>query len=134
MQVVCILAINTLSYGRMRLTTHRQEILDLLSHSSDLKSAAAVHEALPHINLVTIYRALEALSEAGLVKKIILSDEEALYEVQHEPHHHALCSTCGTVIHFTTDDIALKNEFRIPGFSIDEVSVTVHGHCKKHAT
>lgn len=116
----------------MRLTTHRQEILDLLSSSEELQSAAAIHAALPHINLVTVYRALEALTAAGHVKKLALSNTEAMYEVQHEPHHHAICSECGTVVHFTVDDAALKKEFHLPGFQVSDLSLTLHGRCKKH--
>lgn len=116
----------------MRLTAHRQEIIDLLSHTEGLRSATDIHASLPHINLVTIYRALEALCNAGLVKKLTLTDTEAVYEVQHEPHHHAVCFECGEVIHFTADDAALKREFHLPNFSVSDLSLTLYGHCKKH--
>lgn len=118
----------------MRLTTHRQEILDTLSHEREALSAAAVHVRLPHINLVTIYRALDYLAEHGMVHKLRLDGEEALYEVQHEPHHHALCTECGKVIHFTTDNAALQNEFSLPGFLVTDLEVTLRGRCRKHAT
>ena len=118
----------------MRLTTHRREVLDLLSHRPEALSAAKVHELLPHINLVTIYRALDYLAENNLVHKLRLDSEEALYEVQHEPHHHALCTECGKVIHFTTNDAELKKEFSLPGFTITDLEVTLRGRCRKHAT
>jgi Fe2+ or Zn2+ uptake regulation protein len=118
----------------MRLTNHRREILDLLGHRLEALSAATVHKHLPHINLVTVYRALDYLADNGLVRKLRLDGEEALYEVQHEPHHHALCTECGKVIHFTTNDIALKKEFRLPGFSITDLEVTLRGRCRSHPT
>lgn len=118
----------------MRLTTHRQEVLDTLSHEREALSAAAVHERLPHINLVTIYRALDYLAEHGLVHKLRLDGEEALYEVQHEPHHHALCTECGQVIHFTTNNAALREEFSLPGFIVTDLEVTLRGRCRKHTT
>ena len=117
-----------------RLTNHRREILDLLSHHPEALSAAQVHKTIPHINLVTIYRALDYLADNGLVRKLRLDGEEALYEVQHEPHHHALCTECGKVIHFTTNETALQKEFRLPGFTITNLEVTLRGRCRSHPT
>ena len=116
----------------MKLTTHRQAVLDYLTSVADTRSAAQVHTALPHINLVTIYRALEYLVANAQIKKVSLGGDEAYFEVQHEPHHHALCTDCGKVIHFTTDDVALKQEFSLPGFVIGELEVTLKGRCKVH--
>jgi len=117
-----------------RLTNHRREVLELLSNSAEACSAGQIHEHLPHINLVTIYRALDYLAEHGLVHKLRLDGEEALFEVQHEPHHHALCTECGTVIHFTTDNKKLENEFSLPGFTVTDLEVTLRGRCRKHTT
>ncbi len=116
----------------MRLTKHRTEILNLLTHSEEALSAAMVHASLPHINLVTIYRSLEGFAEAGTIKKLHLGDQEAYYEHQEDPHHHAICSECGEVIHFTLQDKELKQEFSIPGFVVHELEVTVHGICRRH--
>lgn len=118
----------------VKLTSHRQEILNTLTHCGEALSAAAVHTQLPHINLVTIYRALDFLADNGLVRKLRLDGEEALYEVQHEPHHHAVCTDCGKVIHFTVNDKALQQEFALPGFAITDLEVTLRGRCRAHAT
>lgn len=116
----------------MKLTARRQEILTYLTHCGDAKTAAEIQAALPHINLVTIYRALELLATGGALKKIRLAGDEASFEVQHEPHHHALCTLCGKVIHFTTNDAALEKEFSLPGFIVDELEVTLKGRCRTH--
>jgi len=78
----------------MRITKHRQEILDVLDHSENGLSASAIHTSLPHINLATIYRNLESFVETGTVTKLNFGDNEATYEIQHEPHHHAICGKC----------------------------------------
>lgn len=116
----------------MKLTQHRQTILDFLSECGETKSAAELHAALPQINLVTIYRALEFLTATGTIKKVHLAGGEAHFEVQHEPHHHAVCTLCGRVIHFTTDDAALAAEFVVPGFVVQDLEVTIRGHCRTH--
>ncbi len=116
----------------MRLTTHRKEILALLAKQEEALSAAEIHTLLPHINLVTIYRSLEQFVAADLVKKLFLGEQEAVYELQAEPHHHAICSSCQKVIHFTFADEDLKQKFSIPGFYVDDIEVTVHGQCRRH--
>jgi Fe2+ or Zn2+ uptake regulation protein len=113
----------------MRLTKHRQEILRILNESEDTLSAAAIHAALPHINLATIYRNLESYVESGEVKKLNFDGEEALYEIQDEPHHHAICTDCNKVIHFSIDDEKLIQEFSLPGFTIKNLEVTLRGTC-----
>ena len=117
----------------MRMTKHRQEILDQLEQSEEALSAADIHAALPHINLVTIYRNLESYVETGVVTKLNLGEQEATYEIQHEPHHHAICDKCKKVIHFTVDDEMLKQEFSLPDFSISNVEVTLRGVCSNPA-
>lgn len=117
----------------MRITKHRQEILDILDHQEDALSASDIHTKLPHINLATIYRNLESFVEAGTVTKVNFGNNEALYEIQDEPHHHAICDECNKVIHFTVNDKELIKEFSLPDFDIKNIEVTLRGTCtKKH--
>lgn len=113
----------------MRLTKHRQEILTVLEQKTTALTAQDIYAALPHINLVTIYRTLETFVAAGLVKKLRLGEAEASYEIQEEPHHHAICETCGDIIHFTIDEEALLTHFHFTDFTITDLDITVHGRC-----
>jgi len=113
----------------MRTTKHRQEILDTLAVCHGTLSAQEVHTRLPHINLATIYRNLEAFSEVGIIKKMYLASGKAQYEYQKTPHHHAVCDTCDKVIHFTIPPQDLKKVVQVPGFAIDNVELVVHGSC-----
>lgn len=115
----------------MRQTKHRQTILDFLENNHQAFSAAEIHSALPEINLVTIYRNLESFVQSGQVTKLHLGKNEATYEIQHEPHHHAVCSDCQKVIHFTVNDENLKKEFSLPGFKINDIEITLKGSCQK---
>lgn len=121
------------NYIYMRQTKHRQTILDFLEHTPQALSAAEIHAALPKINLVTIYRNLESFVASGQVTKLHLGKKEAVYEKQHEPHHHAVCSDCEKVIHFTLDDENLKKEFSLPGFNIKNIEFTLKGSCTNHS-
>ncbi len=113
----------------MKITKHRQEIIGLLDTCEEALSAAEIHAKLPHINLVTIYRNLEAFVAAGTITKLNLGDLEARFEIQAEPHHHAICEDCNKVIHFTVNDKKLVQEFSLPGFSIKNIEVTLRGAC-----
>lgn len=113
----------------MRLTKHRQEILKTLEKRGAM-SAGELKASLPHINLVTIYRNLENFTASGLVKKLFFGGDEAKYEIQHEPHFHAICTDCNKIIHFALDQEKLISLFKIPGFKVEDIEVTLHGSCQ----
>jgi len=114
------------------MTTKRQEVLDVLQKNHGTMSAAAIHSALPNTDLVTIYRTLELFTKEKMIKQFHLTSGEAQYEYQTEPHHHAVCTTCERVIHFTAPDTKLKKLLGIEDFEVDEIEVTVKGICRKH--
>jgi Fur family peroxide stress response transcriptional regulator len=112
-----------------RFSKKRQAILEVLKHNREALSAAEVHELLPAIDLATIYRNLEYFTAEKVIKKLQLGSQEARFEYQHEPHHHAICTECARVIHFTAPDEKIKQLLGIDDFAVDEVEVTVRGIC-----
>jgi Fe2+ or Zn2+ uptake regulation protein len=113
----------------MRQTKHRSEILFVLQNRGGALSASDVHTALPNINLVTIYRNLEAFAEAGTIKKMYLGGNEAQFEYQDHPHHHAVCDAGKHIIHFHLNEAALKEAVTIPDFDIHSIELVIHGAC-----
>jgi Fe2+ or Zn2+ uptake regulation protein len=116
----------------IKLTTKRQAILDVLKNNHRTMSAADIHSTLSDVDLVTIYRTLELFTKEKMIKQFHLTSGEAQYEYQAEPHHHAVCTTCEKIIHFTAPDIKLKKLLGIEDFDVDEIEVTVKGICNKH--
>jgi Fe2+ or Zn2+ uptake regulation protein len=114
---------------KVRLTKKRLAILEVLKKQKTALSAAEVHELVPDVDLATIYRNLEYFTNEKMIKKLQLDSQEARFEFQHEPHHHAVCSECERVIHFTAPDEKIKKLLGIKGFEIDELEVTVRGTC-----
>lgn len=114
----------------LRLTKKRQAILEVLQHNHTALSAAEVHAALPDIDLATIYRNLEYFTAEKVIKKLQLGGQEARFEYQAEPHHHAVCTECDRVIHFTAPDEKIKKLLGIEGFEVSELEVTVRGICR----
>lgn len=113
-----------------KLTKKRLLILDTLKQHKGTLSAADLHQRLPEIDLVTIYRNLEAFTKEKLIKRVALDTGESQYEYQHEPHHHAICTDCDRVIHFKAPDAKIKKLLGLEGFDIDEFELTVKGKCK----
>ncbi len=111
------------------LTKHRQAILEILNKAHTPLSATAVSSFLPKVNLTTIYRNLDYFVSKKMVKRIILSPEECLYEVQQTPHHHAKCDDCDRVIHFTLDEDLLKKALHLENFDINDIELLIHGTC-----
>ena len=117
----------------LRLTSKRKDILAVLKAHHGALSAAAIHQALPTVDLATIYRNLDLFVKEKLIKKINLDTGEAQYEFQHEPHHHAVCTKCHKVLHFTAPDAKIKKLLGLSDFEVDELEVTVKGLCRhKH--
>ncbi len=89
---------------RQRQTRQRVEILDLLSGLDEFRSAQQLHDLLRSqgstVGLATVYRAVQALSDAGEVDMLLAADGEALYRLceRKAHHHHLVCRSCGTAV------------------------------------
>ena len=113
----------------INLTKKRTLILDTLKAHHGTLSAADISKKVPGIDLVTIYRNLDLFVQEKLIKKIHFGSDEAQYEYQHEPHHHAICTSCEKVLHFTAPDEKIKQLLQLTNFTVDEIEVNVKGTC-----
>ncbi len=95
-------ALKILSDSGLRITNSRRSILKTLLKMKGPFSAYDLLEALPgrgkNFDLVTVYRNLHALENAGLVCRADFSDDMCRYLVS-EPghdhhHHHIVCRSC----------------------------------------
>jgi Fe2+ or Zn2+ uptake regulation protein len=85
-----------------RFTRHRAEVHAYLSsvdtHPTAEQVFAAVRQRIPNISLATIYKALEALVNAGLAAR--LADDSGgpvRYDGRPQPHYHLRCQQTGQV-------------------------------------
>jgi Fur family ferric uptake transcriptional regulator len=84
-----------------RTTRQKAAILDLLRDTREFRSAQHLHRALADqgqsISLATVYRALQSMSEEGLVDVFRVAGKEAAYRLcqTREHHHHLVCRNCG---------------------------------------
>jgi len=86
-----------------RLTPQRMMILSAIegsdSHISAEEIYLQVRARYPHMNISTVYRTLELLSELGLVTETDMGDGRVRYHCMGKGHHHHLvCQKCGAII------------------------------------
>lgn len=66
----------------------------------------------PSVGHTTVYRTLKLLTEAGLAREVRFGDNKTYYEhhYNHEHHDHMICTECGLVIEFFSQDIESLQE------------------------
>ncbi|NLC63286.1 MAG: transcriptional repressor [Thermoanaerobacterales bacterium] len=89
---------------------------------------------MPSIGLATIYRTLELFCTEGILQKLNLPDEPAMYELLFDgnnSHCHYVCLECGKIIE-TPVEITLKDTENqgIKDFIITDRSCWHFGYCK----
>lgn len=113
-----------------RRSKKRDAILEALKVAHVPLSVAAIHERLPDIDVVTIYRNLELFAEEKMVRKFHFAGAEAHFEFQSEPHHHAICLDCDKVLHFKAPDKKIIALLNLGDFDAEDLEVIVRGKCK----
>ena len=96
------------------------------------KCTPARPSGCPEISRATVYNTLGELVSLGEVIEVATDGRAKRYDPNaHHPHHHLICSNCGTIrdVHPTGDPLAdLPAEERF-GFTVSQVEVTYRGLC-----
>jgi Fur family transcriptional regulator, ferric uptake regulator len=127
------------SHGYRR-TSQRGAILDVLEQGRGHVTAAEIIDAvaargLP-VNRSTVYRTLETLLDAGLVRASRLGRSTS-YEVTHPAgeieHHHLVCRECQAMLHVTGSGVTdiLRSEAAQAGFRVEDVQLVATGLCRR---
>ena len=119
----------------LRVTAARVALLDAVRAGDHLgveAIATGVRDRIGQVSLQAVYDALNALTEAGLVRRIEPAGSPARYEGRlRDNHHHMVCRSCGSVADV---DCAVGHAPCLApsddhGFAIDEAEVTYWGLC-----
>jgi Fur family transcriptional regulator, peroxide stress response regulator len=93
----------------IKLTHQRLEIFQAVASSLEHPSAEAVHRAVqattPTVSLDTVYRTLWLLTDLGLLTTLGPRQGSVRFDANVENHHHFVCTRCGLVRDFETDDL-----------------------------
>jgi Fe2+ or Zn2+ uptake regulation protein len=118
-----------------RVTPQRLAVAKALTEAGRHLSAEelmdAVGDALPGVSLPTVYASLDALENAGLVRRVAGGRGPGLYDAGPAAHHHMVCRRCGAVTDLEAD-VALApalDRARRQGFAAEGAEVVVRGLC-----
>jgi Fur family transcriptional regulator, stress-responsive regulator len=119
----------------LRVTAARVALLDTVRHGDHLgveAIATGVRERVGHISLQAVYEALDALTAAGLVRRIEPAGSAARFEGRvGDNHHHIVCRSCGVVadVDCAVGEAPCLTASDEHGFAIDEAEVIYWGLC-----
>ena len=91
-----------------------------------------VRRKSPGIGRTTVYRTLKLLESAGLAQALVLEGETRFERELNRRHHdHFICSVCGSIFEFSSDEIESlqEDEARKIGFKIEGHKHQVYGKC-----
>jgi len=100
----------------MRRTGEREAILDVVlglgEHFTPEDVARKLRGRGSRLSVVTVYRNLPVLCEAGILRRTCLSAGETKYELiwGHEHHDHLICCVCHDVVEFQYEAIEVLQE------------------------
>jgi Fe2+ or Zn2+ uptake regulation protein len=96
---------NVLRAAGQRYTPSRRAVIEVLARGDRPMTLPDILDADRDLAQSSAYRNLAELAEAGVVRRIITSDEYSHFELaEHltgEHHHHLICVSCGAVEDFT---------------------------------
>ena len=129
---------------RLRVTRPRVAVMRAVEqhpHADTEIIIGAARDQQPDISRQTVYDALHALAETGLVRRIQPAGSLARYETRvGDNHHHVVCRSCGVI---TDVDCAVgeapcltvpDDDASLAGFDIDEAEVIYWGLCPDCST
>ena len=101
-------------------------------HADTHSLIAHVHEELGGVSRQTVYDVLNALTQAGLVRRIHPQGSVARYESRTgDNHHHVVCRSCGVIadVDCAVGSAPCLTAGDDHGFAIDEAEVIYWGEC-----
>lgn len=119
----------------LRMTHQREVILEELSKFKGHPTADILYERikkkLPRISLATVYRNLEILSEAGMIRKLEISGRQKRFDRELEQHSHICCVRCRRVDNIRLDQkqLLLAGSEESRGYIISGFRIEFFGIC-----
>lgn len=123
-----------------RYTSGRRAVVDILGSADDPLTIPQILRRHDGLAQSSTYRNLAVLEEAGVVHRIVTTDDHARFELAEEltgvHHHHLVCNTCGTVLDVALPpsvdrelDRALRRAAEARSFDADHHRVDLIGTC-----
>jgi Fur family transcriptional regulator, ferric uptake regulator len=137
------IAASRLQADAQRYTSNRSKLVDVLATAGQPVTIPEILAQQPGLAQSSVYRNLSVLERAGVVARIVTSDEWARYELAEDltdHHHHLICSSCGAVSDFTLSaqveqsiDAAFVRVAKRAGFRLEHHRLDLVGLCESCA-
>ncbi len=119
--------------GGLKVTPQRFAVLEHLAHSHDHPTAdeifKAINEQFPRASRATVYNAVTALAEAGMIGVICLDDGITRYDANLAPHHHFVCRTCYKIFDVPSEEVRGKLTM-LTAHEVESYEVILRGLCQ----
>lgn len=121
----------------MNYSKQREKILDVLKHNPIHPTAEALLEFLKqensNVGITTLYRNLNQLVEAGMIKKIDGLEVSAHFDHNTYEHYHFICEKCKRVFDIPSGVAPelIKNTREATGFEVTSHDIVFHGICSE---
>lgn len=121
------------------MTRAQRAVLQALSRREAFASAQEIHAALrttgSPVGLTSVYRALQTLSEQGVVDAVRDPSGEVVYRqcVTDSHHHHVRCVSCGATVEVEAPALErwLADIVRTHGYEVHGHTLDVTGLCPR---
>ncbi len=128
--------VKTLKSKGLRVTPQRfavyANLLGREDHPTVDQILTNLNQDAPTSSQATVYAALQALREVGLVREVLLDEGVSRYDAHVAPHHHFRCTCCGAIedIDWNTFGCIDLSKLR-SGLKAERYEVTVQGICDR---
>ena len=123
-----------------RYTRGRRALVELLAGAEGPVTVPEIVATNPNLAQSSAYRSLAALTDAGVVNRIVTGEDHGYFELAErltgEHHHHLVFSNCGAVEDFTVPpeleraiDALADDTLAGHGFAVDGHSLDLLGSC-----
>ena len=114
-----------------RISPQARMVLDVLAAERCHLTAEEILSRLDGVGTATVYRALDRLTELGLIRRLSLNSKTAVYEYIRKEHMHFVCTRCGRVHDVPADLSGMAREAaKVCGHQAELSEVTAYGVCK----
>ena len=124
----------------LRRMPSRIAVLAVLEPVDGHLSVADIHQRILEVtpagtqppDLATVYRTVTTLVEQGVLHVLAVEGGVTTYGLAERPHHHAVCTNCGTIIEVPAQRLSTALEHAIEGSSFtlsEQAGLTLHGLC-----
>jgi Fur family ferric uptake transcriptional regulator len=132
--------IDVLRSEGLRITNPRRHVCEIIAdrHGEHL-TAAAIYDIVQgdagaDLDRATVYRTLDVLEEAGVIRHGHIGHGPTVYHLADEgSHQHLVCNTCGRVIAIDDEAVnpAIERIEATTGFRVDIEHFALTGTCRE---